>query len=338
MKPGAPIPATLTELMGERAARDPDTPYFHLFDEAVPYGRLWRESARYAAGLRRAGIDRGDKVCLIYPTCAEFFYTFFGALRLGAIPVPLYPTLGVEATAGIFRDSEAKAVATIGWFRQGVDESQAAAANIRHVLEPSDLEVDGPAPPFPSAATDDVAFIQYTSGSTGRPRGVVLSHANVVRTVEFMAEAAQLTRDDVVVSWLPLYHDMGLIGCAFTPPWNGAPLHLLPPDLKNPRVWLEMVTRVGATFTVSPDFGYRNCVRNIGDTAGLDLSSLKQALSGAEPVRLSTIEAFESKFGVQNLITPCYGLAEATLAVAIWPRQTPLRLDRSEERRVGKEC
>jgi len=123
VKPGAPVPATLTELMGGRAARDPDTLYFHLFDEGVPYGRLWRESARYAAGLRRAGIDRGDKVCLIFPTCAEFFYTFFGALRLGAVPVPLYPTLGVEATANVFRDSEAKAVATIGWFRKDVEET-----------------------------------------------------------------------------------------------------------------------------------------------------------------------------------------------------------------------
>jgi acyl-CoA synthetase (AMP-forming)/AMP-acid ligase II len=330
---------TLVEMMGQRAAADPEKAYFTLFDTPVAYGQLWRESERYAAGLRRFGIERGDKVCLIYPTCAEFFYTFFGALRLGAVPVPLYPTLGVEATASIFRDSEAKAVATIGWFRSGVEESQAAAPNIRHVLEPSDLEVAGPAPAFPTAATDDVAFIQYTSGSTGQPRGVVLTHANVVRTVEFMAEAAQLTRDDVVVSWLPLYHDMGLIGCSFTPPWSGAPLHLLPPDLKNPRVWLELVTRVGATFTVSPDFGYRNCVRNIHDTSGLDLSSLKQALSGAEPVRLSTIEAFERKFDAQNLITPCYGLAEATLAVAIWPRRTPLRLDSSGRfLSVGKPC
>src|SRR5437667_259645 len=138
----------------------------------------------------------------------------------------------------------------------------------------------------------------------GLPRGVVLSHANVTRTVAFMAEAAQLTRDDVVVSWLPLYHDMGLIGCAFTPPSIGAPLWLLPPDLKNPRVWLELVTKVRATFTVSPDFGYRNCVRNIGDTSGIDLSSLKQALSGAEPVRLSTLQAFEEKFGAETLITP----------------------------------
>src|SRR5260370_15506909 len=139
VKPGAPIPATLTEVMGGRAARDPDTRYFHLFDEVVPYGRLWRESARYAVGLRRAGLDRGDKVCLIYPTCAEFFYTFFGALRLGAIPVPLYPTLGLEATARSFRDSEAKAVAPTGWFLQGVAASQAAPANIRHLSPPSHL-------------------------------------------------------------------------------------------------------------------------------------------------------------------------------------------------------
>jgi acyl-CoA synthetase (AMP-forming)/AMP-acid ligase II len=332
-------PSTLVELIGRRAQADPDAPYFHLYGETVTYGRLWRESARYAAGLRRFGLDQGDKLCLIYPTCAEFFYTFFGALRLGVVPVPLYPTLGVDATAGIFRNSEAVAVATVGWFRRGVEESQSAAPGVRQVLEPPDLECDDPAPSFPAIRPEDVAFIQYTSGSTGDPRGVVLSHANVVRTVAFMAEAAQLSREDIVVSWLPLYHDMGLIGCAFTPPFNGAPVHLLPPDLKNPRLWLELITQVRATFTVSPDFGYRNCVRNIHDTTGLDLSSLKQALSGAEPVRLSTIRAFEEKFGGEHLVTPCYGLAEATLAVAIWPRKTPLRLDASGKfLSVGRPC
>jgi acyl-CoA synthetase (AMP-forming)/AMP-acid ligase II len=339
MSAGPGSPDTLTGLLERRAAGDPDTPYFHLFDECVTYGRLWRESARYAAGLAKAGVGREDKVCLIYPTCAEFFYTFVATLRLGAVPVPLYPTLGVEATANIFRDSEATVVATIGWFRKGVEESRAAAATVRHVLEPSDLEVDSPPPPPPAARPEDLAFIQYTSGSTGHPRGVMLSHANVVRTVESMAEAAGLTREDVVVSWLPLYHDMGLIGCSFTPPTTGAPLYLLPPDLKNPRVWLELIGRVRATLTVSPDFGYRNCVRNIHDPTGLDLSSLKQALSGAEPVRLSTIQAFEAKFGVENLIAPCYGLAEATLAVAIWPRKTPLRLDASGKfLSVGRPC
>src|SRR3989304_3355447 len=128
---------TLTDLIGQRASADPDTPYFHLFDEAITYGALWRESARHAAGLARSGVERGDKVCLIYPTCAEFFYTFFGALRLGAIPVPLYPTMGVEGTANTFRDSEAKVVVTIGWFRRGGEGGGAGAGNVRAILEPS---------------------------------------------------------------------------------------------------------------------------------------------------------------------------------------------------------
>src|SRR5436190_14737379 len=335
-----PIDApTLTEVMRRRAELSADVQYFTLFGETVTYGHLWRQAARYAAGLADAGVVAGDKVCLIYPTCAEFFYTFFGALRLGAVPVPLYPTLGVDATANILRDSESKVVATIGWFRSGVEDSRSAAANVLQVVEPSDLEVDDRPPAFPTAHSDDTAFIQYTSGSTGQPRGVVLSHSNVVRTVEFMAEAAQLTREDVVVSWLPLYHDMGLIGCSFTPPWTGARLYRLPPDLKSPRAWLELLSRARATFTVSPDFGYRNCVRNIHDRTGLALSSLQQALSGAEPVRLSTIQAFEEKFGLDNVVTPCYGLAEATLAVAIWPRKTPLRFDRSGKvLSVGRPC
>jgi acyl-CoA synthetase (AMP-forming)/AMP-acid ligase II len=132
---------------------------------------------------------------------------------------------------------------------------------------------------------------------------------------------------------------MGLIGCAFTPPLMGTPIWLLPPDLRNPRQWLALITEIGATFTVSPDFGYRNCVRNVRDTTGLDLNSLKAALSGAEPVRLSTIEAFESHFGLKQVIAPCYGLAEATLAVAICRRGAPLRLDASRRFvSVGQPC
>jgi acyl-CoA synthetase (AMP-forming)/AMP-acid ligase II len=319
--------STLTEMMRRRAALTPDAQYFALYGETVTYGRLWEQSGRFAAALRRANLAPGDKVCLIYPTCVEFFATFLGALRMGAVPVPLYPTLGVEATARIFRDSQAVAVATIGWFRSGVDQSVALAPGIRTVLEPPDLDAEAAAPPLHQATENELAFLQYTSGSTGHPRGVMLTHRNVMHTVRFMAVAAGLTAEDRVVSWLPLYHDMGLIGCCFTPPLTATPLWLLPPDLRNPRQWLELITEVRATFTVSPDFGYRNCVRNVRDGSQLDLSSLKGALSGAEPVRLSTIQAFERQFGLKNVILPCYGLAEATLAVAIWPRNTPLRLD-----------
>jgi acyl-CoA synthetase (AMP-forming)/AMP-acid ligase II len=330
---------TLTDLMRRRAAASPAAPYFRLYGETVTYGHLWAQSARYAASLARAGVRPDDKVALIYPTCAEFFYTFFGALRLGAVPVPLYPTLGVEPTANVLRDAETVAVATIGWFRAGVDASVALAPGVRAVLEPPDLEADAPAPKLTEGTPDDLAFLQYTSGSTGSPRGVMLTHRNVVRTVHFMADAAEVTPEDRVVSWLPLYHDMGLIGCAFTPPLVGTPLWLLPPDLRNPRQWLELITEVRATFTVSPDFGYRNCVRNVRDPQGLDLGSLRGALSGAEPVRKSTIEAFEQHFGLKDVIAPCYGLAEATLAVAIWPFGQPRRLDRSGRFiSVGRPC
>ena len=330
---------TLTDIMRRRAALSPDAQYFSLFDEMVTYGRLWAQSARYAAGLAAAGVRAGDTVCLIYPTCAEFFYTFLGTMRLGAIPVPLYPTLGVEATAGIFRDSEAVAVATIGWFRKAVDESVALAPNVRMVLEPNELDSDAPPPPDHPARPDDLCFLQYTSGSTGQPRGVVLTHTNVVETIKFMSEGAGLSADDRVVSWLPLYHDMGLIGCLFTPALTATPIWLLPPDLKNPRPWLETITKVRATFTVSPDFGYRNCVRHVRDTSEFDLSTLKAALSGAEPVRTSTIDAFERHFGLKHVVLPCYGLAEATLAVAIWPRGVPLRSDASGRwLSVGRPC
>jgi acyl-CoA synthetase (AMP-forming)/AMP-acid ligase II len=331
--------ATLGEMMRRRATASPDLQYFSLFDETVSYGRLWTQSGRYAAGLARAGVRAGDTVALIYPTCAEFFYTFFGCVRLGAVPVPLYPTLGVDATANVLRDSDAVVVATIGWFRPGVDQSVALAPNIRAIVEPNDLDAEAAAPPPHESAPEDLAFIQYTSGSTGYPRGVMLTHANVMATCRFMSEAAGITVEDRVVSWLPLYHDMGLIGCAFTPPLTGTPLWLLPPDLRNPRQWLDLITTIRATFTVSPDFGYRNCVRHVRDTSAVDLTSLKAALSGAEPVRVSTIESFERHFGLERTICPCYGLAEATLAVAIWPRNTPLRADTSGRfLSVGRPC
>jgi acyl-CoA synthetase (AMP-forming)/AMP-acid ligase II len=318
---------TLLELMRRRAALTPDHPYFHLYGETVTYGRLWAQGGRYAASLAEAGVGPGDKVALVYPTCAEFFYTFLGALRAGAVPVPLYPTLGVEATARILVDADAAAVATIGWFRPGVAASMALAPKVRLLLEPPDLERAAPTTRTVEAEPGDLAFIQYTSGSTGEPRGVMLTHANVVATLHSMATAAGLTPEDRVVSWLPLYHDMGLIGCAFTPPLTATPVWLLPPDLRNPRQWLELITEVRATFTVAPDFGYRNCVRKVAAPESLDLRTLRAALSGAEPVRVSTLDAFERRFGVPQVITPCYGLAEATLAVSIWPFGAPRKLD-----------
>ncbi|MBI3454800.1 MAG: AMP-binding protein [Candidatus Rokubacteria bacterium] len=330
---------TLWELVARRAAVDSDGVYLTLFGETLTCGRLHATSLRYAGALAALGLGRGDKVALVLPTCQEFFFALFGALAIGAVPVPLYPTLAPELKARIFRDAEAQAVVTVDWFREDIEAARAEAPAMRHYLTPDRLETGTlPAAP-PPLREDAVSLLQYTSGSTAAPRGVVLSHANVMATLRLMVEAIGMWPTDTVVSWLPLYHDMGLIGCGFAPLYTGAPLALLPPDLKNPRAWLEAITEHRGVFTVSPDFGYRNCVRNVRDTGGLDLSSLRMALSGAEPVRLSTVRAFEQRFGVKHIFCPAYGLAEATLAVAIWPPGEPIRPDASGRFvSVGRPC
>jgi acyl-CoA synthetase (AMP-forming)/AMP-acid ligase II len=320
-------PRTLWDVVAGRAAADPDGLYLTLFDRPLACARLHATSLRYAGALAALGLGRGDKVALVLPTCEEFFFAFFGAVAIGAVPVPLYPTLAPELKARIFRDAEAQAVVTVDWFRDDVEAARAEAPAVRHYLTPDRLEDGAPPVRLPGLKADDVCFLQYTSGSTAVPRGVVLNHANVMATVRLMRDAVAMGPGDTVVSWLPLYHDMGLIGCGFVPLYTGASLVLLPPDLRNPRAWLEAITAHRGVFTVAPDFGYRNCLRNVTDPTGLDLGSLRMALSGAEPVRLSTISAFEERFGVKNVFCPAYGLAEATLAVAIWPPGHPIRLD-----------
>ena len=330
---------TLSDLVARRAAAEPDGVYFTLYGTPLTAGRLHATSLRYAGALRALGIGPGDKVAIVLPTCEEFFFTFFGALALGAVPVPLYPTLDPELKARVFQSCEARAVVTIDWFRADVEAARAAAPELRHLLTPDALEAGPPVSAPVQAAEDEVCFLQYTSGSTSVPRGVVLSHRNVMATVRMMVEAVGVTPTDRLVSWLPLYHDMGLIGLAFGALYTGAALVLLPPDLRSPRAWLEAVTEHRAHVTVSPDFGYRNCVRHVHDTTGLDLSSLRMALSGAEPVRLSTIRAFQARFGVGDIFAPAYGLAEATLAVAVWPHGQPVRIDPTGSFiSVGRPC
>jgi acyl-CoA synthetase (AMP-forming)/AMP-acid ligase II len=330
---------TLTDLVARRAAAEPGGVYFTLFGTPLTAGRLHATSLRYAGALRARGIEPGDKVAIVLPTCEEFFFTFFGALAIGAVPVPLYPTLEPELKARVFQNCEARAVVTIDWFRADVEAARTDAPDLRHLLTPDILETGTAVAAPVRAAEDGLCFLQYTSGSTSVPRGVVLSHRNVMATVRMMVETVEVTPAETLVSWLPLYHDMGLIGLAFGALYTGAALFLLPPDLRNPRAWLEAITEQRASVTVSPDFGYRNCVRHIHDTTGLDLSSLRMALSGAEPVRLSTIRAFQQRFGVDEIFAPAYGLAEATLAVAVWAHGQPVRVDPTGNFvSVGRPC
>jgi len=318
---------TLVDVLAVRARLDPSGVYFELFDEPTTYGSLWETSRRYAAGLAKAGIGPGDRVAILLPTCKEFFPTFLGVMTLGAVPVPLYPTLGADALGAIFAHSGARAAVTISWFEASVLAARAAAPGLGVILEPEDLARPAPEPAWPRLDEDATAFLQYTSGSTGHPKGVDLPHRSVLANIRAFVQAAGAQRGDPAVSWLPLYHDMGLIGLGLGTLYAGCRLYLLPPDLRNPRPWLELLSRTRAVFTASPDFGYRNCLRNVHDTAGLDLSSLRVAFTGAEPIRPETVGAFEARFGVRNVLLPAYGLAEATLAVALGDAGAPIRVD-----------
>jgi acyl-CoA synthetase (AMP-forming)/AMP-acid ligase II len=204
-------------------------------------------------------------------------------------------------------------------------------------------ELDGPAcspePPRP----DDLALIQYTSGSTSRPRGVALTHANLVANTRDIVEALELTAEDRKVTWLPLFHDMGLIGGVLSPLEAGSPIRLLTPGafVRRPVRWLKAISEFGGSLSTAPNFGYQLCVERIAEDElqGLDLRCWRRALNGAEPVRPETLSAFERKFArvgfAPTAFMPVYGLAETTLAAAFTPLGRGVRMEDVDAEALG---
>jgi fatty-acyl-CoA synthase len=301
-------------------------------EASFSYTALERASARYGGALQALGLKKGDRVALILPAAEDFVLCFFGAMRAGIVPVPIYPPLGLgqlqgylDNTRHIVAKAGARALVTTSQIKRMLGTVQASSPALEQVVAVEaireSLELLKPV----KLTGDDVAFLQFTSGSTSRPKGVMLTHANLMANVKCIThDGLHMTGDDVGVSWLPLYHDMGLIGFVLAPILYRTPIVFLPPllFLKRPVSWLQAMTRHKGSISFGPNFAYALCVKRIKEREleKIDLSSWRVAGCGAEPIRPETLEAFASSFAKvgfdKNALLPSYGMAESSLAIS----------------------
>jgi acyl-CoA synthetase (AMP-forming)/AMP-acid ligase II len=323
--------ATLLESLAQRARKAGDQEAFAFHGRSLTYAELWRSVRVYAAWLAILGIRRNEPVLIALPNGPEFFSAFFGVQLAGGIPVPLFPGSGVDRLEKLARKVEASR-AIVSDRRAAANQLNSSWLNFLPGLEP-DAE-PGPAVLFPSP--DDLAFIQFTSGSTGEPKGVQITQAGLMTNIRQMVLRMGFTDEDIFVSWLPVYHDMGLILMTMVPFYLGCRLELLPARLTALREWIRTLSERRATFTAAPDFAYRMVLAYVSDPGTYDLRSLRAALSGAEQIRSETVQAFETAFGLENVITAGYGLAEATVGVSMTEPGHGLRWDARGLASVGR--
>jgi len=344
---------TLPDVLAWHVRKHPDRPHIVLQDEdggerTVTYAELDQAARAVASGLIERGLEPGRAVAIMLPTCVEYFFSFFGTLLAGGIPVPIYPPARasqiedhLKRHAGILSNALTRVLITVPQAKALALLLKPRVDTLRYVVTPEDLMRRGATAAAHRASPQDIAMLQYTSGSTGSPKGVVLTHANLLVNIRSMARALRVTPADVFVSWLPLYHDMGLIGA-----WLGSltyafkyPVMSPLTFLAQPARWLRSIHRHGGTISGGPNFCYELCLRRIqdADIEGLDLSTWRLAFNGAEPVSPETMAAFTrrfERFGFRpDAMTPVYGLAEATLGVAFSPPARGAKLDRVDKER-----
>ncbi len=299
----------------------------------LTYGGVERATARFAGAFQAMGLNKGDRLALILPDNQDFIFAFLGALRAGIVPVPIYPPAGLRKLGGyldntlhIIAKSGAKMVVTDTDIKRLLGRIQARASDLRGIVTVESLRRAKDTLVPVHVDLDDTAFLQFTSGSTSQPKGVIVSHRNIAANVQaFMRDGLQVQDGvDSGVSWLPLYHDMGLIGFVLAPLYHRTTVSFMPPlsFLKRPIRWLEAISRHRGTISFGPNFAYALCVKRVRDVAPntLDLSHWRIAGCGAEPIRAANLRAFAEKFAPFGFnarhFLPCYGMAEATLAIS----------------------
>ena len=353
----APRARTLHESLFLRAQAEPGRAAVFLREgdgdeRTITYGGLWHAAAAVAGGLRAEGVGRGDAVALMLPTGNDFLRTFQGILIAGAIPVPIYPPVRLDQLdeyagrqSAILADAAVRVLVTIQKAKPIGTVLRSKVRSLRRVATASELAERGHAWSSAEGRGDDPAFIQYTSGSTGHPKGVLLTHDNLLANIRAIAFGLGAQPTDVGASWLPLYHDMGLIGSWLFCLHQGLPLALQSPlsFLARPERWLWSIHERRATLSAAPNFAYELCVRKVPDSAieGLDLSSWRCALNGAEPVNPDTVDRFVARFSRygfrREAMMPVYGLAESAVALCFPPVGRGPKLDRIERERFERE-
>jgi acyl-CoA synthetase (AMP-forming)/AMP-acid ligase II len=319
---------TLIEMLEVRAQDSGEKTAFTFEGQPTSFQTLWQSVNQFASYLLDQGLRSKERVVIALSNGAEFFFTFYGVQRAGGIAVPLFPDSGMERIASIAKACDARFVVLPDGSSKKSELEVKGILILKYrslLLHFQQLAVGLQS--YPEIQPDDIAFLQYTSGSTGNPKGVMLTHANLLTNMRQMIAGMQITKEDIFVSWLPIYHDMGLILMTMVPFYLAADMHLLPADLRSVRDWLKTIHASGGTFTAAPDFAYRLCLRHLDSLREYNITSLRVALNAAEPVRAATITGFESAFGLVNVMVAGYGLAEATVGVSMWTPQTPARVD-----------
>ncbi|MDS4069112.1 MAG: AMP-binding protein, partial [Candidatus Competibacter sp.] len=298
------------------------------------YTGLQRGARAVATGLRDRGLQPGQTVAIMLPTGSDYFLSFFGILLAGGIPVPIYPPMRpsqieehLRRHARLLTNAQTVALITVPEAILVARLLRTQVEELRHVVTVAELRQEPVAwTPAPARARD-LAFLQYTSGSTGDPKGVMLTHANLLANLRAMGPMVEISSSDVFVSWLPLYHDMGLIGACLGSLYYGFPLVVMSPlaFLARPVRWLRAIHRHRGTLSAAPNFAYELCLRAIQDheIEELDLSSWRMTINGAEPVSPATVERFIARFGRYGFrpeaMAPVYGLAECSVGLALQP-------------------
>jgi 1-acyl-sn-glycerol-3-phosphate acyltransferase len=348
---------TLLEALDAHIRADGARTHIHLWvsdgeERRITYEDLHQAARRAAVGLLDTGLQAGDRVAIMLPTGADFFTTFLAVLMAGGIPVPIYPPFRraqvedhLRRQAGILRNAQACILVTDLEIQPLAGILMGLAEDLRSVTTVAELSRSEPLAYVAPASASTTALIQYTSGSTGDPKGVVLSHANLLANIRAMGAALEASSHDVFSSWLPLYHDMGLIGAWLGSLYYGAPLAVMPPlaFLANPARWLWSIHRHRATLSAAPNFAFELCLKSVrdDDIAGLDLGSLRMVVNGAEPVSPGTITRFAARFGRfgfrPEAMAPVYGLAECSVGLAFPPVGRQPLIDRVQRMALSRD-